>query len=87
MGSIVWQDAPTVDKVVRMPHGSQNGHGLYSKSGLSCNSLFKVIIDLQWFADALASVVGLITKYQSARDGGFINIMNPIRSRYYNLAK
>lgn len=40
-----------------------------------------VIVDLQWFADALSSVVGLLTKDQAARDGGYINIMAYISDR------
>lgn len=39
-------------------------------------------MDLQWFADALASVVGLLTRYPAVKEGGFIDIMYHIKNKY-----
>lgn len=38
-------------------------------------------MDLQWFADALASVVGILTKEQGARDGGLVDVELHIKNR------
>lgn len=39
-------------------------------------------MNLQWFADALASVVGILPKTQGARDGGLVDIVFYIKNKY-----
>lgn len=40
-----------------------------------------MIIDLQWLADAMSSVVGVITHLKAAEEGGFIRISQYVKSR------
>lgn len=70
MGVVLWHDAPIINEVV--------GFALQLAFVILC---LQVIIDLQWFADALASVIGIMTKHQAAREGGFLDIMPHIRNR------
>lgn len=62
-----FSDHPTLDLIPHFP--------------INLYTVFQVIVDLQWFADAMSSVVGLIALSDSARETGMIDVLLHVRNR------
>lgn len=45
------------------------------------NNLVQVVFNLQWLADAMASIVGLLTKDEAQQNKGFLDVSEIVKRK------